>query len=150
MGQGHEGRGAPGLRRVGSLIGVARYLVDTNVLIDLSKGVPPVGARLDALLAAGHELGVCAVNLAEFIAGVPVEVRPKWEQWLGRFAYWDITREAAVEAGVYRRVFRRQGVTLSTPDALVAGLATTLQATILTDNAKDFPMSGIRIVSLKA
>ena len=129
---------------------MARYLVDTTVLIDLSKGVPPVRARLDALLAAGHELGLCAVNLAEFFAGVPAERTPTWERWLARFAYWDITREAAVEAGAIRRLGNRRGRPMSTPDALIAGLAVTMPATILTDNIKHFVNCGVRVVSPRA
>lgn len=88
---------------------MALYLLDTTVLIDLSKGVAPVRPRLDALLDAGHDLGICALNMAEFLTGVPASHRPMWERWLARFAYWDVTWTAAVLAGTYRYDFRLRG-----------------------------------------
>jgi predicted nucleic acid-binding protein len=129
---------------------VRRYLLDTTVLIDLSKGVAPVGARLDALVAAGNELGICAVTAAEFFAGVPPAEHPVWEAPLTEFAYWDISPEAAVRAGAFQYLLARRGRKLHTPDALVAGLAAAIGATVLTDNAKDFPVPDVVVESVRA
>jgi len=128
---------------------VALYLLDTTVLIDLSKGIVPVRPRLDALVDAGHDLGICALNVAEFLTGVPPSRRAEWEAWLASFQFWHVTWEAAVLAGVYRQTFRSQGRAIGIVDALLAALAVTLDATIVTDNAKDFPMVGLRIVSVR-
>ena len=126
---------------------VARYLLDTTALIDLSKGITAVQARIKELVASGAELGVCAVNVAEFVAGVPPAERTQWIQWLQEFRYWDISHQAAVHAGLYRSVFARQGRTIDTADALIAAVAWSLGATILTDNLEDFPMDDVELQS---
>ena len=128
---------------------MGRFLLDTTVLIDLSKGVPGVGGRLAAMADAGDELGICAVNVAEFFAGVPPDRRPFWTRRLASFAYWEITWEAAVLAGAYRQAFARRGRAIHTPDAILAGLARALGATIVTDNAKDYLMTDVKVLTLR-
>lgn len=126
-----------------------RCLVDTTVLIDLSKGIPGVRARLDAMLDEGCVAGVCAVCVAEFMSGVPASRRGWVTPILDQFAYWDITREAAEVAGMIRHDLARRGIALQVPDSLIAGLARTLDAVVVTDNVKDFVHTGVRIVRLR-
>jgi tRNA(fMet)-specific endonuclease VapC len=128
------------LAQADRLARLARYLVDTTVLIDLSRGLPGTRAQLDALLDAGAVLGICAVNIAEFIAGIPTHNAPLWDHWLSEFEYWEISREAAWRAGNYRYLSARDGRVLQLPDALIAAVATTFDATVLTDNVKDFQL----------
>lgn len=52
---------------------MTRYLLDTTALIDFSKGREPARTRIPQMIAAGDELAVCAVNVAEFYAGVQPE-----------------------------------------------------------------------------
>jgi predicted nucleic acid-binding protein len=59
---------------------VDRWLLDTTVLIDLSKNSGHVLSSLTALVASGGILGVSAVSVAEFLAGVPVPHRGRWER----------------------------------------------------------------------
>jgi predicted nucleic acid-binding protein len=128
---------------------VTRYLLDTSTLIDVSKGIEPVRSRVLALLIAGDEVGLCAVGLAEFAAGLAVHQRRRWPRLLTRLHYWRITREAAARAGYYRYDFARRGRAIATPDALIAATAWHWQATLVTDNIKDFPMTDIRVVSFR-
>ena len=78
------------------------------------------------------------MNVAEFISGVPPGEQPRWEVFLDEFQYWDISREAAARAGEYRQRLRRRGVTLQLTDALIAAVAATREATILTNNITHF------------
>lgn len=52
---------------------------------------------------------------------------------------------AAVMAGRWRRELRRRGMTLSVPDALIAAAADTLEAPLLTRNARDFEQLPITV-----
>ncbi len=125
-----------------------RFLLDTTVLIDLSKYYGTVPNSLDAIVAAGGIVGVCAVSVSEFITGIPRFQRRRWQQWISDFEYWDISRDAAVLAGQYRFDLARQGKTLNVPDALMAGIAVTMDATLVTNNVKDFPMPDLRLMRL--
>jgi predicted nucleic acid-binding protein len=126
-----------------------RYLVDTSVLIDLSRGIAGIRPQLDALINSGAALGICAVNVAEFAAGIPISHMSLWDQFLSEFEYWEISRQSATLAGAYRYLSARQGRVLHLPDALIAAVAATFNATILTDNIKDFQvMPDIQVQAL--
>jgi predicted nucleic acid-binding protein len=127
---------------------VDRFLLDTTVLIDLSKNSGDVLTSLNALVASGGILGVCAVSVAEFIAGVPVPHRGQWERWIADFQYWDITREAAVLAGVFRYDLARHGRALQIPDALMAATAIVTGSALVTNNVKDYPMPNLMLLRL--
>jgi predicted nucleic acid-binding protein len=58
---------------------------------------------------------------------------------------WPITGVAARRAGSYRHAFARRGVQLTTADTLIAAVARTARATLVTRNRKDFPMNDILV-----
>jgi predicted nucleic acid-binding protein len=130
------------------LSAVDRLLLDTTVLIDLSKNFGDVLTALNALVASGGILGVCAISVAEFLAGVPVPQRGRWERWIADFEYWDISREAAVLAGVFRFDLALQGRTLQIPDVLMAATAVVTGSILVTNNIKDYPMPNLRLLRL--
>lgn len=127
---------------------MTRYLLDTSILIDFSKGREPTHSRLLALIEAGV-VAVCAVTIAEFYAGLPPENRSQWRRFLATLPHWVITREAAERAGSYRYDLARQGRAISLADALLAAVAQEHGAVFITENTKDFPMPGIRLLSLR-
>jgi predicted nucleic acid-binding protein len=49
---------------------VARYLLDTDVLIELAKGVAPVVAQVRTWISSGEDVGISAVQVAEYFAGI--------------------------------------------------------------------------------
>ena len=49
---------------------MARYLLDTTVLIDFSKDAEPATSWVLAHVDAGDELGISPINVAEFFAGL--------------------------------------------------------------------------------
>ena len=122
-----------------------RYLLDTTVLIDISKGQEPASSRIQALIDQGHELGVCAVPLAEFFSGIPPADRSRAEAVLRPFRYWDMTWEIAVQA---RYAYARLGQAISAPDALIAATAITLDAILVTNNVRHFPMPELRLLRI--
>ncbi len=128
---------------------MSSYLLDTTVLIDYSKGREPARARIDAWIQGGDDLGVCAINVAEFYAGVLLPARAQWDHFFSLLHYWPITLAAARQAGLWRHEFARRGVALSTPDTLVAAVASDQRALLVTDNPKDYPMAGVQLVSLR-
>jgi predicted nucleic acid-binding protein len=127
---------------------MTRYLLDTDTLIDFSKGREPTRSRVLEMIDAGDVLGVCAVNVAEFFAGLPLEHRHVWDEFFS-LPYWDISREAASRAGADRYQLGRSGKSVTTTDALVAAVARDHGATIITSNIKDYPMEDVTVFSLR-
>ncbi|MBI2590399.1 MAG: PIN domain-containing protein [Candidatus Blackburnbacteria bacterium] len=128
---------------------MSRYLVDTTTLIDFSKGFEPVATRLKAIIDAGGELIVCAVQVAEFYRGLEPKHRTKWNEFFEVLTYWNISLVAAQNAGILRREYARQGRILTITDALLAAVAIETGVELITENPKDFPMPNIRLLSLR-
>jgi predicted nucleic acid-binding protein len=125
------------------------YLLDTDTLIDYSKGREPTCSRLQELIQAGECVGVCAINVSEFFSGLPVSERPVWNEFFAALTYWDITEQSARIAGLYRYELGRSGKILTTTDALVAAVALQEHATLLTSNVKHYPIHGLAVRSLR-
>lgn len=128
---------------------MTRYLLDTTALIDFSKGREPAQSRIMSMIDAGDELGICAINVTEFYAGIPQEERALWDEFVGSLAYWEITWDIARQAGYLRYDFARRGQILSTTDTLVAAVAWQRGATIVTDNMKHYPFKEVSLLSLR-
>jgi predicted nucleic acid-binding protein len=125
-----------------------RYLLDTTVLIDASHYREPAFSWLADALGQPDEIGVCAVVIAEFFAGLRPDERPRWAAFVGRLTYWATTREMAQQAGIYQYEYARLGRAILTPDALIAATAAAVRATLVTDNARDFPMPDVAAIRL--
>jgi predicted nucleic acid-binding protein len=115
------------------------------VLIGHLRGEQAVTGLLLDLLAERHSLCTSCVNVAEVERGIRSKERAAVDALVERLRFLETTREAAVRAGRYQAQFERQGVTIHTADALVAGTARAHGAILLTDNVRDFPMTDIRV-----
>jgi predicted nucleic acid-binding protein len=129
---------------------MARYLIDTDTLIDFSKGWEPTRSKLLQLIDGGDVLGVCGINITEFYAGVPPESRGLWDEFFSALPYWGIGRETATVAGIRGYDLAREGRPITTADTLIAAVATEQHAIVLTSNTKDFPIQGLTVRSLRA
>lgn len=127
---------------------MSRYVLDSTVLIEFSRGVEPTTARVLELLEAKAELFVSAVQLAEFYSGAAFGTLPEIDAFLGRLHFVPLSREIAVMAGTFRHDALSMGRRLATPDALIAALARNLSATLLTNNIRDFSTTTIAIEQL--
>ena len=125
-----------------------RYLLDTSVLIDVSKDVEPISSIVRSWLAGPDEVGACGVVVAEFFAGIDPNDHAFWIVFFDRLEHWDVTRSIAIQAGMIRYRHLRMGISLSTPDTLIAAVAIGVGATLVTRNVKDFPMEGLSLVHL--
>src|SRR6266568_8013911 len=98
-------------------------MLDTSLIIDALRRRRERRELLRALLEAGHELACCAINVAQVHSGVlPHEAHPTAE-FIDSLKHSDITRQAACNAGVLRVNWRRKGITLSLPDAIIDAVA---------------------------
>lgn len=124
---------------------MSRYLIDTDILISFSKGREPEYSRVVGLLGGTDDVGVCAVNYAEFFAGLPPSDHSYWLGLFTSLSYWPISRQTAARAGEFRYTYARAGRILSTPDTLVAAVAEAEGAILLTANATHYPMPSVTV-----
>lgn len=124
---------------------MAKYILDTTLLIDHLRGRNEAKELVDTLALEGHRLGVCCVSIAELYSGLGPDEQIAAGDLTESLEYYDVSREAAREAGRYRYEFARRGTALSTTDTLIAATAIEEDATLITDNIKDFPMDGIKL-----
>ncbi len=127
---------------------VSFYLLDTDVLIDVTKGREPVTSWVANLAVPGIVLCSCVVTIAEYYAGEAKGSYPDRDALIDSLKYLDAPIEAAEAAGEYRRSFARRGIQLSTQDVLVAAVARHHGAIVVSRNVKDFPMDDVRVESL--
>ncbi len=112
-------------------------LFDTDVLIDYLRGRPEAIAYLDAVQAP---LVLSVLTIAELYAGVrDGDERTQLDSFVSAFGSIPLDREIAITGGLYRRDYgKSHGTGLA--DALIAATAATRGFTLVTRNAKHFPM----------
>jgi len=128
---------------------MTRYLLDTTTLIDFSKGREPASSRILRMIEHGDEVGVCAIVVAEFYAGLPPQLRARWDEFFEAVRFWAVSLDSAKQAGIWRYEFARKGTRLSTTDLIVAAVANQREAVVVTNNVKDYPMEEISVLPLK-
>lgn len=122
-----------------------RYVLDTTVLIDHSKGRPGVAELLASLFAETSDLYTCDVVVAEALTGGDDVQRATIESLVRALEYVSTPPDAAVWAADSRRQRRATGPR-SLADAIIAGVATTLDAIVVTRNPRDFEVQGVRVL----
>ena len=125
---------------------VAKYILDTTLLVDHLRGREEAVELVDTLALDGHRLGVCCVSITELYSGLGQHERAAADDFTDGLEYYDISREIAKEAGRYRYEFARRGTALSTADTLIAATAIAQGATLITANTSDFPMDEIELL----
>lgn len=117
---------------------MTRYVLDSTVLIDVSRGHPGATRFLDD-----------AVDRGEIWSVTPVRTEVRWAMRPSETAtierlfasiYWlEVSTDVADRAGDFGRRFGPSHG-LSVIDAIVAAAAEFLSADVVTHNLRDFPM----------
>ena len=124
------------------------YLLDSNAVIYWLNGRAPAPALLAELSRRGDMVALNAVSVAETYSGVPPNDLARIDTLLGAFEYWPIEWAVARLAGEYRYKYGREGRKLGAPDAILGAHAISEDATLITDNIRDFPMPELKILRL--
>lgn len=127
---------------------MARYLLDSDAVIDYLKSVPASVSLLQDLDTRGEILCLCSVVVAEVWSGLRPELREETGRRLLLLEFLATGPEEAAQAGMWRYDYARRGVTLATTDTLIAATAHAHRATVVTGNARDYPMDEVRVLAL--
>lgn len=124
-----------------------RYLLDSSLLIDHANGDGPATTLLGRLFEEGHELYTCDVVTCETLSRGTDEERRHLRTLLDALDYVATSPDAARWAGESRRQRRLAGGRRALADALIAGVAQALRATVVTRNRPDFERQGIAVLT---
>jgi predicted nucleic acid-binding protein len=124
---------------------MAAFLLDTCVIIDALNNKRGRPGLLLNLVRSGHVLACCPINITEVYAGMRPKEEAATQELLASLQHLPITPAAARMAGEFKRDYARKGTTLNLGDVIIAAVAIQHQATLLTDNIKDFPMAGLSL-----
>ena len=117
-----------------------KFLVDTSVLIDHLRGDSRSVALLARLAQAGEELWSVTPVRTEILAGMRKGERSATLALLDSLRWLDITVEVADRAGALAARYLASHRNIDTVDYLIAAGAALLDARLLTQNVRHFPM----------
>jgi len=124
-----------------------RYLLDTTLLIDHANRDEPAAKLLERLYSDGHELFTCDVVTCETLSQGDTSHLRHLRALLDALEYVATSPGAARRAAEARHARRLAGGKLGLGDALIAGVAADLGATIITRNRPDFERQGIPVLT---
>lgn len=118
-----------------------RYLLDTNILIALSKARPGLAERLEKIPTSAVLLS--SVVVAEIEYGIAKSARREQNQkvfdhLLSGFSVVPFDAQAAKRYGPIRTELERKGQLIGPYDMMIAAHALALDATLVTDNMGEF------------
>ena len=124
-----------------------RYLLDSTVLIDYANGYRAAGAVLETLFSEASDIYTCDVVACESRSSGTNDHIELVSRLLEPLEYVSTTPEAAAWAAESRLRRHRQGGKLGLGDALIAGVAATIGATVVTRNRPDFERQGVSVLT---
>jgi len=124
-----------------------RYLLDTTLIVDHAHGFAPAMALLARLYEDGGELFTCDVVTCEALSGGTDDHLAAVSALLRPLEYVSTSPDAARWAAASRHGRHRAGGKLGLGDALIAAVAVSLGATVVTRNRPDFERQGVSVLS---
>lgn len=120
-------------------------LLDSDILIDFFKKKERATKLVNSFLQEGN-VATSALSVAELRIGWSDEEAAFYlPRFYKLFQIEPVTKEIAEVAGKLRRDSQRAGRTLPTIDTLIAATAIHLDATLVTNNIKDFPIPNLKL-----
>lgn len=118
------------------------YLLDTNICIYLIKKKPPKVFQKFKAHTVG-EIGVSAITVAELQYGAhksrqPAQNQRALDQFLIPLTIVDFDYQATLAYGRTRAALEAQGNPIGPLDTLIAAHALSLNATLITNNTREF------------
>jgi len=121
------------------------YLLDTDIMIAFLRGYSPSVDLLTDLVEKGAKFSISAVTVVEIETGIRSREREKTNEFLDVLEIHPLERKTAHWAGRFLREYRNKGISLGLADAIIGATAIIQNLTLLTYNARHYPMPEIKI-----
>lgn len=118
-----------------------KYILDSNILIDILKGKQESIALLKTLNEKG-EIFCSAITKFEIYSGMSEEDKDKTLLLLDKIKHIDVNDDIAKKAGEYFKKYHRSyGIDVA--DSIISATANLHAFLLVTNNIRHFPMSDI-------
>ncbi|MFN3762012.1 MAG: type II toxin-antitoxin system VapC family toxin [Anaerolineae bacterium] len=124
---------------------MADYLLDTGILIRHLRNRPGYRELLHRLAQEG-QLIIASLTRLEVIQGMRDHEREATFALLDALQTHPLDAPTADLAGEMIRAWRKKGITLGGPDAVIAASALRCRATLVTTNPRHFPMEDLPVL----
>ena len=124
-----------------------RYLLDTTVIIDHANSDPGAAEMLERLFVETGDLYTCDVVTCEALSLGDPPHRRRIRRLLNALEFVSTSPDAARWAAESRHRRHAEGGKLGLGDALIAAVAVSLGATVVTRNTRDFERQGVSVLS---
>jgi len=126
------------------------YLIDTNIISELSRGHPDKGITMWA--SSISHCFISVVTVEEIFYGLSWKPNTRVREWVEEFIdnYTDVlpvTAGIACRAGQLRGRFQARGITRTQADLFIAATAAEHNLTLVTRNVRDFTECGIEVLN---
>ena len=115
------------------------YLIDSDILIDHLRRRVPLRAYLGELKPFAR-YGCSTIVVAEVYSGMRPSEEPATRQLIEGLLHFPVTSQVAERAAELKRKLGRSGQTIALDDCLIAATALIERATLVTGNARHYPM----------
>ena len=116
------------------------YLIDTDVMVDFFKHKDPAKGVIEKL-SQDATLALSTLTITELRSGwTRKEADFLLPHLYALCAVVPVSKEIAEQAGKWRQEYKSKGVSLGTPDTVIAATAYLNNYPLLTNNTKHYPM----------
>ncbi len=122
------------------------YLLDTDILIWLTRSHPNAIKALE-ILKDKSACCLSTVTVAEIYKNIYASEIAYTDEIISNHPLLPLDAQSAKQAGLYWRDYYHKFQALSIPDCMIAATAKSHNLTLVTLNAKHFPMSDITVLN---
>lgn len=116
-----------------------KFLIDTTVFIDFSRGHPNVIRWFKKFLDEPERLATSSLVVTEFFCGIHYSKIEKWKSFFEPFEILSPGYGEALKAAEFYRSYKEKGISLAIIDILHGTLAKEKGYIVATSNIKHFP-----------
>ncbi len=122
---------------------MSRFLLDSDVIIWHLRGRKEVTDMLRDLERFG--VPACsALSVIEVQLGVKKGEEEKTDRFLRSLRVFEVNREVANQAALLIRKYKRKGIKIELPDAVIAGTCILHDLVLVTYNTKHYPIPELK------
>jgi predicted nucleic acid-binding protein len=121
---------------------MSRFLLDSDVIIWHLRGRREITEMLQDIQRYG--VPACsALSVLEVQVGVKRGEEEKTDRFMDSLKIFDVNREIAYKAAQIIREYKKEGIPIDLPDAIIASTCLLQELILVTCNRKHYPIPGL-------